>query len=256
MPAPPPVVMKKVVEAASDAVAFVKQRLGFEPDEKQTEVLRSEAKRGILNCSRQWGKSTVLAAKAVHRAYTQRGSTVVVASPGKRQSGEFIRKAREFLSRLGIKPRPDGFNEKSLLLPNGSRIVGLPGTEATVRGFSAVSLILIDEAARVADEMYRALLPMLAVGNGDLWLLSTPNGKRGFFYECWAYGGPKWHRVSVPATDCARIPREFLEEQRGEQGPEQFQQEYMCEFVGSGAGVFSRELVERALSDEYRPLRL
>lgn len=237
-------------------MVFVRTRLGFEPDNQQTEVLRSEAKRGILNCSRQWGKSTVMAAKAVHRAFTRRGCTVLVASPGQRQSGEFIRKARDFLARLGLSPRGDGFNGNSLLLPNGSRIIGLPGTEATIRGFSAVSLILIDEAARVPDDMYRALLPMLAVHNGDLWLLSTPNGKRGFFYECWAYGGETWHRVSVPATDCPRISRDFLEAQRGEQAPDHFQQEYMCQFIGSGAGVFSRELLERALTDEYQPLRL
>jgi hypothetical protein len=52
----------------------------------------------------------------------------------------------------------------SLLFPNGSRIVGLPGIEVTVRGFSAVSLLLIDEASRVDDAMYKALHPMLAVG--------------------------------------------------------------------------------------------
>ena len=78
---------------------------------------------------------------------------------------------------LGIEPRGDGDNEISLLLPNGSRIVGLPGTEATVRGFSAVSLLLIDEASRVDDAMYKALRPMLAVGDGDLWLMSTPYGQ-------------------------------------------------------------------------------
>ena len=80
---------------------------------------------------------------------------------------------------LRITPRGDGDNETSLLLPNGSRIVGLPGMEATVRGFSAVSLMLIDEASRVDDAMYKALRPMLAVGQGDLWLMSTPCGKRG-----------------------------------------------------------------------------
>jgi hypothetical protein len=89
--------------------------------------------------------------------------------------------------RLGIVPRGDGDNETSLLFPNGSRIVGLPGTEATVRGFSAVSLLLIDEAARVEDELYKMLRPMLAVGDGDLWLMSTPCGKRGFFYDVWAH---------------------------------------------------------------------
>jgi hypothetical protein len=29
--------------------------------------------------------------------------------------------------------------------------------------------------------MYKSLRPTLAVGNGDLWLMSTPYGKRGFF---------------------------------------------------------------------------
>ena len=90
--------------------------------------------------------------------------------------------------RLGIAPRGDGDNEISLLFPNGSRIVGLPGTESTVRGFSAVSLMLIDEAARVS-ESYMAVRPMLAVGDGDLWLMSTPFGKRGFFWEAWEKGG-------------------------------------------------------------------
>ena len=47
---------------------FAREKLGFEPDEKQRMVLDSTAKTGILNCSRQWGKSTVMAVKAVHRA--------------------------------------------------------------------------------------------------------------------------------------------------------------------------------------------
>jgi hypothetical protein len=114
-----------------DAAEFARSRLKFKPDERQSEVLRSTARRGILNCTRQWGKSTVAAAKAVHRAFTQAKSLVLVASPTDRQSAELIRKAAEMTAALGIRPRGDGNNETSLLFPNGSRIVGLPGTEAT-----------------------------------------------------------------------------------------------------------------------------
>ena len=110
-------------------------------------LLESGSKRGILLCSRQWGKSTVSAILAVHRAYTQAESLVVVASPSERQSAEWVRKAATFVRKLGIRVRGDGDNAQSIRLPNGSRIVGLPGNEATVRGFSAVNLI--DEAARV-----------------------------------------------------------------------------------------------------------
>jgi hypothetical protein len=191
---------------------------------------------------------------AVRRAFTRPKCLVVAASPSERQSAEFLRKASEMVSSLGIVPRGDGDNAISLLFPNGSRIVGLPGQEGTVRGFSAVSLMLIDEASRVQDAMYKSLRPMLAVGRGDLWLMSTPFGRRGFFYEAWAHGGDEWKRFSVPATECPRIPADFLEEERRNVGMVWFRQEYLCEFVDSGAGVFDREVVENALDDDLEPL--
>ncbi|MBV9398443.1 MAG: terminase family protein [Bryobacterales bacterium] len=207
----------------------------------------------MLNCTRQWGKSTLAAIKAVHRAYAQPGSLVIVASPTERQSGEFLRKAAEMVARLGIRPRGDGRNAASLLFPNGSRVVGLPGTEGTIRGFSAVALMIIDEAARVADSLYKALRPMLAVADGDLWLLSTPRGKQGFFYENWANGGEEWDRVAVRAEECPRISARFLEDERKQLGEAWFRQEYECEFVDDGFGWFDRDVVMRALV-EMEPL--
>lgn len=238
--------------AIPDAAEFARTRLGFEPDERQAEVLRSEAKRGILNCTRQWGKSTVAAAKAVHRAYTRPGSLVLVASPSFRQSGEFVRKAAGMTAALGIRPRGDGYNAASLAFPNGSRIVGLPGVDDRIRGFSAVSMLLIDEASRVQEDTYHSLRPMLAVGNGDLWLLSTPFRAAGFFYKAWM-SREDWHRVRVPATECPRISKAFLDEDRG-QLKSDFEREYMCEFQEDAFSVFSRELLEAALDESVRPL--
>jgi len=235
-------------------VEFVRSRLGFEPDAAQIAVLESTAKQGILNCSRQWGKSTVSAAKALHRAYTVPKSLVLVASPTERQSAEWMRKARDMASRLGFPLRGDGDNKISLLLPNGSRIVGLPGTEATIRGFSAVSLMLVDAASRVSDELYLAIRPMLAVSDGTLWLMSTPFGKRGFFYDVWSKGSADWMRVRVPATECPRISKDFLEEEREAMGERWYRQEYLCEFVDSTSGVFGRDLVEKAITKDVEPL--
>lgn len=239
-----------------DAAEWARRELGFEADETQARVLRSHARRGILNCSRQWGKSTVTAAKAMHRAWTRRGSLVLAVSPSARQSGEFLRKVEGFAARLGARIKGDGHNAMSLALPNGSRIVGLPGNEATVRGFSAVSLLVIDEASRVKDELYHALRPMLAVSNGDLWLMSTPWGKRGFFWEEWDHGGSEWERVRARATECARIPTWFLEEERRSKGERVFRQEYLCEFEDAVSGVFSRDLVEAAMTDDFGGLEI
>src|ERR1700712_2296510 len=89
---------------------FATAKLGFTPDPKQSVLLRDSLRRVLLNCSRQWGKSTITAAKAVHQAYTKPESLVVVLSPTARQSGEFLRKASTFLRRLNIRPRGDGDN--------------------------------------------------------------------------------------------------------------------------------------------------
>jgi hypothetical protein len=236
-----------------NAVEFARERLGFEPDAKQAWLLRERRRRVLLNCTRQWGKSTVTAARAVWECWSRPGSLTVVVSPSARQSAEFVRKAAEFARRLGWKPRGDGDNEISLAMPNESRIVGLPGKEGTIRGFSAVSLLVVDEAARVPDAMYQAVKPMLAVANGDLWLMSTPYGKRGFFYEEWA-SARGWDRLAVPATECARISGAFLAEERESVGEEWFRQEYLCEFVDVGGAFFDRDTIERAFTEEIQPL--
>lgn len=233
---------------------WVRQKLGFRPDAAQARVLTTRSRRVVMNCTRQWGKSTVTAAKAVHQAYTAAESLTLVVSPSARQTAEFLRKAGEFVRRLKVRLKGDGDNELSLLLPNRSRIVGVPGNESTVRGFSAVSLLLVDEAARVDDDLYLAARPMLAVSNGTLWLMSTPCGKRGFFYETWVKGGPEWERVRVPAEECPRIGRAFLEEERRTMGERWYRQEYQCEFVNRVGGVFDREVVERAITREVKPL--
>ena len=237
-----------------DIVAFARDRLGFTVEASQLEFLTSTAKRGIVNCSRQWGKSTLGAIKAIYRAWTRPGSLVLVMSPTRRQSGLFLAKVRALGigSRVAIRKDPD--HEMSLRFPNGSLIVGLPAREANIRGFSAVSMLIIDEAARVPDVAYKAVRPMLAVGNGDLWLLSTPMGKRGFFHELFVHGGERWARFEVPATACPeRITGAFLEEELADMGPSWVKQEYFCVFLDSGGSMFDQQLIEDAVTEDVEP---
>ena len=235
---------------------WARRALGFDADATQARVLDTHSKRVLLNCTRQWGKSIVTAARAVHEAVKNAGSLTIAVSPTARQTGEFVRKAAAFAGQLQIRVKGDGTNAMSLAFPNGSRIVGLPGTEATVRGFSAVSLLLVDEASRVGDDLYMAMRPMLAISGGALWLMSTPHGKRGFFYEAWANGGDTWERVSVKAEDCPRFKAEYLAEERQVMGERMFRQEYCCEFGEASSAVFDRDLIEAAFSDDFGPLDL
>jgi len=237
-----------------DPVSFARERLRFLPDPTQALVLASRSNQVILNCTRQWGKSTLTAAQAVFTAWHEPESLILVMSPTARQSSELVRKASAFLSRLGVRPRGDGGNKISLLLPNGSRIVGLPGTEATDRGYSGVRLLLVDEAARVDDDLYFAMLPVLAVSGGDIWLMSTPFGRRGFFYQAWVERGPDWRRIKVPATECPRILPANLARDRVAMGDRWFRQEYMCEFAENQENLFSEQLIRKAINYDVKPL--
>jgi hypothetical protein len=237
-----------------DIVRFARERLEFDPDAMQEKVLRTESKRVLLNCTRQWGKSKIAAVKAVYRAYSVPKSLCLVASPAKRQSSFVVQYVEEFIGLLGIKRRGDGKNPLSVQLPNGSRIVGLPGKAETLRGFSRISMLMIDEAAQVPDRLYKTMRPMLATSGGDIWLMSTPARRRGFFYDEWVSPPGDWHRISVKATECPRIPKSFLEEERRKLGPMWFRQEYMCEFLDETVSLFPREVIERSLTDEIQPL--
>ena len=94
-----------------------------------------------------------------------------------------MRKIERFLDIAKIPTTGDGINPISLVLPNRTRILAVPGEEANIRGISAVDILIIDEAARVKESLYSGARPMLATRNGKIILLSTPFAKRGFFFD-------------------------------------------------------------------------
>jgi Terminase large subunit, T4likevirus-type, N-terminal len=223
--------------------------LGFELDPWQTELLSSDDSRVLLNCCRQSGKSTMAAIMALHKALSDPGSLTLCLAPSERQSKELFRKiSTMFRSVHGVAP-PESDRKLGMLLPSGSRIEALPGTERTIRGFSGVGLLIVDEASRVDDSLYFAVRPMLAVSGGSLLMLSTPYGKRGVFFEEWTEGD-EWERYEIPATQCPRISPEFLEEERRSKPEWYFAQEYGCEFRETEDQLFSHDLIAAARDDD------
>lgn len=230
--------------------------IGMVPDPWQADVLRSDHPRLLLNCSRQSGKSTVCAVKAVHVAVYQPGALVLLLSPSQRQSGELFRRVLATYKSLGRPVPSDAESATTLSLENGSRVVSLPGTEATIRSYSAVRLLIVDEAARVPDETIAAVRPMLAVSQGQLVALSTPFGTRGWWYDAWKHGGPTWRRVEVTAEQCPRISAGFLAEEKAALGEWFWRQEYMCDFMEAQTQAFAAEAIEALFSGEVETWEL
>lgn len=147
---------------------------GIEPDPWQAELLEQRPKRCLMLCSRQSGKTEVAIHLGLWTALYEPGSLVLIVSPSQRQSQEVFR--RLMIAHGKLKGLPELTQESALRAQfgNGSRVLALPGSEKTTRGYAGARMIILDEAARVPDDLVTALRPAMATVDGSLIALSTP----------------------------------------------------------------------------------
>ncbi len=207
------------------------------PDPWQRELLLSRQQYLLLNCARQTGKSTTVAAVALYQLLTEPGSLVLLVAPSERQSHELFRKVLAAYHALNLPIPTVRLNQSEVELTTGARLVALPGQEETIRSFSGVDLLILDEASRVPDDLYRSVRPMLAVSQGRLLALSTTFGQRGWFCEEWIGAGP-WQRIHIPWSQCPRIRPEFIAEEMRALGRNWVDQEYNGLFTAMEGLVF------------------
>jgi hypothetical protein len=253
-------VVRRDLRAPLDPVALA-AAMGLDLDPWQRRVVTSAARNLILNVARQTGKSTVASILSGHTALTVPHAPILILSPSQRQSDRLLGVVKDNLARAGeYADEVEVEQVRSLRMRNGAEIAALPGKDETIRGFAGVRLILIDEASRVRDSLYRAVRPMLATTGGRTVLLSTPFGKRGFFWETWerrreldARGRPRWHAEEVRADQCPRITPEFLAEERATLPEWFYRQEYLVEFVDTDEQYFTSDEVAAALDATVAP---
>lgn len=222
------------------------QRAGIVLDAWQRQIVESTAQTMLINCSRQAGKSTAVALVIVRQLLLSNQMVIIIA-PALRQTKELMRKVLMYWRRFGRLIPYTHVTRTTLELENGSRLEALPGKGDTVVGFSAVNLLVIDEAARVSDDLYNTVAPMLAVSAGRLLGASTPKGKRGWWYGLWKDPtDPEIERVEVKATSISRIPAAWLARQRELIGEWWYRQEYGCEFLEAQGAAFREEDIDAA----------
>jgi len=241
---------------ALDPVAFAAAAGYPQLDAWQQQVLRSQSRRVILNCSRQSGKSTVTALLGLHTATFTPGALVLILARGERQSRELLRTVKHAYSMVHAAcPPATRETETALEFEHGSRILALPGTEASTRGFAKVALLIVDEAAAVPDDLFFALRPMVSISKGRIVLLSTPRAKQGFFYTTWQQG-VNWERIKITVDECPRISLEERADMRATLGPWMYARECLCEFGEADDAVFSHDMIQRAFTPNVTPLVL
>ena len=239
---------------------LVMSRSGLTPDSWQSELIRDTTNWWLLLCTRQGGKTQAISALALATALNTKGALVLILTPSERQSKEVLRCVSQYYLKLyGVPLRSDAITALKMEFENGSRIVALPGSsEKTIRVYAGVTLLLVDEGARVPDELFHSIIPMLATSGGRMVVASTPWFSRGFMWREWLHGGDTWKRVKVTADDCLRIDREFLAKEKKRKPRHWFLQEYYCVWGSTASALFDPDMCDALLSKDvaaYLPQR-
>jgi Terminase large subunit, T4likevirus-type, N-terminal len=229
-----------------DPVLWVRKVLGVEPTSWQERFLRAPQGSSIIALTaRQVGKTTVAAWAIAHTMLFSPGSLSVIACPRQEQSGEAVRRVRENLIKVGAEFK--SVHVYGLELKNGSRVLALPGSDASIRGLTVDGWIVADEAARLSTDMLSALRPMRArQPQARLAMLSTAYSRTDPFWTAWANDNPSWLRLRATAEIPGLFDPQYLEQERHELGEHAFNREYLGIPGGGEASPFSWDLYERA----------
>jgi hypothetical protein len=244
-----PISLSRDFALALDICLFARA-CGINPDPVQQQLLTTQSNRVLVNCCRQWGKSSLTSIISLHAAIYSAPAMIVIVSPSMQQSTEVYKKCHDYWQKIPGAPRANQESLTRLQLENGSRIISLPGSEKTVRGYSGATVVVVDEASRVPDEMLAAVRPMLATTSGRFFALSTPNGNAGWWYEAWARGEGGSASPSGAASARAYLSNSSLMNSRrsGRCGTHK-----STTASSLTRRPFSTELIEQALTDEFEP---
>lgn len=149
-------------------------------------------------------------------------------------------------------------NDLLIKLKNGSEIEGLPSNSEAIRGDTKIKAIFVDEAAHfgLVDDsvVLDAIEPIVMTNKSDLFLVSTPRGQRGFFYD-----------INISENDYKKLHYDFnnaigwiyTKEEMDEELKRtdiDVDQEYRCQFTSarnSIFGVINDESVDEYEAEEY-----
>jgi len=229
-----------------DPVCWAKS-LGFQAKPWQTDFLRAPLGASIaVLASRQCGKTTTAAWAVAHHAFFNSASLSVIAAPTQPQSAEALRKVKADLIQAGCKLKVD--NVHRIELDNGARVLALPGDDDNIRGLTVDGWIVVDEAARVTDDLIAALRPMRAQRpNARLAMISTANTLSDPFWPIWSAENDDWVKIQATAEKETYAPG-YLERERQNLGEAAFNREYLGIPSGGAASPFTWELYEAAIS--------
>lgn len=252
---------RRRLRAARDDVGVFAELLVGEPLwPHQLDAARSEARIRVLRAGRQVGKSRLLAILALHEAFRGPNRHVLLLSASDDNAKDLL---AEVASLATGSPFLAGSVEdeqaSKVTLDNGSWIRSIPASPKQARGKS-IDLLILDEAAFISEDVWRAAKYSQAARPGSRLLLSSsPYGRRDAFFavhDRLGEGGPNviggvsvesfvWPSTVSPLVKAAGL----VEFWRETDPPRTFAAEVLAEWQDEQGAFFSSAELEAATRD-------
>ena len=247
---------KALIEVSEKSSVFSSKILDLEPYDFQKVFLDDNSKRICFKSGRQVGKTLCTAIKALHFAIFNPNVVVLCISYSERQAGILFGRVKQLLDKVRkseFKVPIKRETARMVEIGNASEIHTVPAGDdgSGARGYTA-DIVILDEASRMNELIFEAVQPCLAATDGTLILLSTPFGKRGFFYE--SFVDDAFSVYDVPSNANPPITEDFLLDMQKRMTKTSFRQEYLGEFISEADRLFSDELIDSCTA-EYEYLK-
>lgn len=224
----------------------------------QKRWLRDKSRFKIALKARQIGFSFVMALEGLKLALESPVTNLFV-SASERQSIELLDKVYWWTNTLKMAGNYDiSLNEKKTECvlkgkqgQKGGRILSLPANARTIRGFSGN--VFLDEFAfhQDAENIYKAIIPIITRKELLLRVVSTPAGDAGLFYRLWT-GDNNFskHRVDIHDAMKDGLEIDLAALQKAIPDAEIFAQEFLCQFLSSAGSYIPMDMILAAVSAE------
>jgi phage FluMu gp28-like protein len=251
--------IKSSLPIPTDIVEFALVLFKFLAKSYQAELLEDKSKRIVVRWSRQAGKTTCIALRAIWFAVTHPKTLTLIVAPSLRQSMIMSDRIQDFLMSLPKEQRVqliEKLQRTTVRFKNGSRIVALPNSPQLLRGYTA-NQVICDEAAFFRDDdlvFYNVLYPMLSTTDGVLIASSTPWSKDSVFYRmCQNPEFSKHITTCEGVVKSGLIKQSFIDEMKQQLPFERFQREFMAEFVEDIDAWLTQSLIVSCIDSNLQP---
>jgi hypothetical protein len=212
----------------------------------------------ILMEGRQQGKTITSAACILHYTIFQDNKNVAIMANKTAAAREVLSRYQIMYENLPIwmQQGVKTWNKGDVDLENGSRVFTSATTTSGIRGKS-VNWLYIDEAAiipnNIADEFFASVYPTISAGETTKILLtSTPLGYNHFwkFWNESEKGTNGFKNMFIHYTEIPGRDEKWAEEQFKLLGEVKYNQEVLCEFLGSTNTLISGKALAMMSSKE------